>query len=135
VRVHRRSHRYSRRRSSIRRRRSKAHERRWHGLPRSLGVDDWRGQPFTRWWTIRGCKRCSSRTWRNRCRCGHVWRCWGRLGHVRHNRRHQGRTGRNPGGTTDAGRGATSGSKPEGTTGVGWQAAVVVEPARGVGSR
>jgi hypothetical protein len=29
------------------------------------------------------------------------------------------------------GRGATRGSKPGGTTGVGWQAAVVVEPARG----
>jgi hypothetical protein len=29
------------------------------------------------------------------------------------------------------GRGATRGSKPEGTTGAGWQTAVVVEPARG----
>jgi hypothetical protein len=29
------------------------------------------------------------------------------------------------------GRGATRGSKPEGTTGAGWQAVVVVEPTRG----
>jgi hypothetical protein len=39
--------------------------------------------------------------------------------------------GRNPGGTENAGRGATSGSKPRGATEVGWQAAMVVEPVGG----
>jgi hypothetical protein len=87
VRIHRRSHRYSRRRSSVRRRRSKAHGRRWRGLPRSLGVDDRRGWSLMRWWTIRGRRRCSSRTWRSRCWCGHAWCGWGRRSHVRCSRR------------------------------------------------
>jgi hypothetical protein len=42
--------------------------------------------------------------------------------------------GWNPGGTAGAARGVTRGTKPEGTTGVGWQAAAVLVPAvvRGV---
>jgi hypothetical protein len=101
VRIHRRSQRYSCRRSSIRRRRSRAHGRRWRRLPRSLGVNDRRGRPLTRWWTIRDRMRCSSRmwhnrrlrscAWRSRCCCG---RTWGRLGHVRRSRRRRGRTGK-----------------------------------------
>jgi hypothetical protein len=103
VRIHQRSHRYSRRRSSIRRRRSRAHGCRWRGPPRSLGVDDWRGRPLMRWWTIRGHRRCSSRAWRSRrlqsrawrskCWCDHAWCSWGRLGHMRHSRHCRGRTG------------------------------------------
>jgi hypothetical protein len=143
VRIHRRSHRYSRRRSLVRHRRSRAHGHRWRGLPRSLGVDDMRGRPLTRWWTIHGRSMCSdhawrsrrlwSRAWRSRCHCGRAWptgvdmAARGATGIVEAAR------GTNPGRTAGAGRGATSGSKPGRTTRAGWQATVVVELA--VGSR
>jgi hypothetical protein len=93
MRIHQRSHRYGRRRSSIRRRQSKACGRRWHGLPRSLGLDDRRGRPLTRWWTIHCRRRCSSRAWRSRSRCSGTRRSWGRLSLMRRSRHHRGRTG------------------------------------------
>jgi hypothetical protein len=65
VRIHRRSYRYSRRRSSIGWHQSRAHGHSRRRLPRSLGVDDRRGRPLTRWWTIRGCRRYISRAWRS----------------------------------------------------------------------
>jgi hypothetical protein len=93
---------YSRRRSSIRRCRNRAHGRIWRELLRSLGVDDQRGRPLTRWWTICGRRRCSSctwsnrklrsRMWRNRCRCGRAWHSWGCLSHVRRSRHRRGHT-------------------------------------------
>jgi hypothetical protein len=93
MRIHQRSHRYGRRRSSIRRRQSKACGHRWHGLPRSLGLDDRRGRPLTRWWTIHCRRRCSSRAWRSRSRCSGTRRSWGRLSLMRRSRHHRGRTG------------------------------------------
>jgi hypothetical protein len=100
VRIHRRSRRYSRRRSLIWRHRCRTHGCRWCGLSRSLGVDDQRGRPLMRWWTIRGrrsssscafhSRRLQSCTWRSRCRCGCAWRSWGCLSHVRRNRHRRG---------------------------------------------
>jgi hypothetical protein len=92
VRIHRRSHRYCRRRSSIKRRQSRAHARSQRKLPRSLGIDDRRGRPVTRCWTIRGRMSYSSRVWRSgRLRSHAAWRSGGRLDHVRRNRCCRGR--------------------------------------------
>jgi hypothetical protein len=57
---------------------------------------------------------------------GDAWATRGTIGVV------EAAWGRNPGGTASAGREATRGSKPRGTTEMGWQASVVVEPTGGI---
>jgi hypothetical protein len=77
------------------------------GLPRTTDVGDRRGWALTGWWAIRNRSQCSRRGQ------GRTWRSsrW--------------RSGRNLRGTARAGRGATSDLNPGGTSGAGWQGAMV----------